>query len=130
MFKFSEKSERRLKSCHPDLQRIFREVIKHYDCTVLEGYRSNERQEELFHEGRSKARAGQSKHNEMPSLAVDVAPYPVKWDEPERFYHFAGFVLGIAKTMDINVRFGGDWDRDNDLYDQTFNDLPHFELIL
>jgi len=129
MFKFSERSTRRLNSCHPDLVRLFNEVIKNYDCTILEGHRSDERQEELYHEGKSKLRAGQSKHNKNPSLAVDVAPYPIRWNEPERFYHFAGFVLATAIELDINIRFGGDWDGDNDFNDQTFFDLPHFELV-
>lgn len=128
MFKFSKRSEDRLYRCHPELQRLFNEVIRHYDCSILEGYRSNERQERLFKEGSTKLRGGQSKHNQMPSFAVDVVPYPVRWDKVESFYHFGGFVLATAKQLQISIRWGGDWDRDNDLADQIFNDLPHFEI--
>ena len=28
-----------------------------------------------------------------------------------------------------NVRWGGDWNMDNNFKDQKFNDLPHFELV-
>ncbi len=32
-----------------------------------------------------------------------------------RFYFFAGIVKGIAWELGIGVRWGGDWDSDNDL---------------
>ena len=69
-----------------------------------------------------------SHHNSDPSRAVDVAPYPIDWNDTERFGRFAGFVLGMAAAMGIPLRWGGDWDRDNDTHDQKFNDLVHFEL--
>jgi hypothetical protein len=61
-------------------------------------------------------------------LAVDVAPYPVDWNDKERFYYFAGFVKGVASSLGISIRWGGDWNSDNNLKNQTFFDLPHFEL--
>lgn len=129
MLKFSSKSKNNLATCHEDLQKLFNEVIKNYDCSILQGWRSNEEQEELFKAGRSKLRAKQSKHNYHPSLAVDVIPYPVDWENKERFYHFAGYVKGVADTMGIKIRWGGDWNNNNSFDDQTFDDLPHFELI-
>lgn len=128
MPQFSNRSAERLATCHADLQRLFNEVIKKYDCTILEGHRSNERQEELYYQGKSKLRAGFSKHNETPSIAVDVAPYPINWNDRNRFYHFVGYVKGVADQLGISIRCGADWDGDNDLRDQTFFDLPHFEL--
>lgn len=47
----------------------------------------------------------------------------------KRWYIFAGIVKGVALAMGISIRWGGDWDNDNNFDDQTFNDLPHFELI-
>ena len=69
-----------------------------------------------------------SKHNRQPSLAADVIPYPVDWEDSKRFYHFAGFVEGIAAAKGIKIRWGGDWDGDRSFADQNFHDLPHFEL--
>lgn len=69
-----------------------------------------------------------SKHLALPSRAVDVAPYPINWGDKKRFYHFAGYVQGLAAQLGISLRWGGDWDGDNDLNDQTFFDLVHFEL--
>ena len=47
----------------------------------------------------------------------------------KRWYAFGGYVKGVAHSMEINIRWGGDWDGDFDFKDQTFNDLPHFEII-
>jgi hypothetical protein len=73
------------------------------------------------------------KHNtEEPdglSEAVDAAPYPIDWNNRERFVYFAGIVIGVGAEMGIKIRWGGDWNRDNDLKNQTFFDLPHFEVV-
>lgn len=130
MNEFSKQSWARLETCHPDLQLLFQEVVKHYDCSILEGWRSEEDQNNAVHEGKSKTPWPESKHNTIPSSAVDVAPYPIQWNNLKRFYHFAGFVLATAKAMNIKIRWGGDWDSDMDLDDQDFNDLVHFELVI
>jgi len=65
----------------------------------------------------------------LPSLAVDVAPYPIDWNDRERFCYFAGYVKGIAKSLGTELRWGGDWDRDTQVKDNNFDDLPHFELV-
>lgn len=127
---FGDKSSERLLTCHPALQDICQSVIANYDFTVLEGHRGDERQEELFHQGLSKLRAGQSKHNATPSLAVDVAPYPIDWKDEKRFYLLAGFLFQAAAELGHRLRWGGDWDGDWDHKDQSFMDLPHFELVL
>jgi len=69
-------------------------------------------------------------HNHHPSLAVDVAPYPIDWENTNRFFYLAGLVEGIAAMMGVKVRFGGDWDSDKDFSDQKFNDLVHFEIAI
>ena len=130
MPEFSEKSYERLVTCHYLLKDICSEVIKTYDFTVLEGYRSNERQEELFRQGKSKLRAGESKHNRDPSHAVDIAPYPIDWNDLNRFYLLAGFMFQAATEFDAKLRWGGDWNGNWDHTDQSFFDLPHFELVL
>lgn len=129
MSSFSESSKQKLSECHPHLQRLFEEVIKHYDCTILCGHRSKDEQDQAFTLGTSKVTWPNSKHNKKPSLAVDVMPYPVNWKDNIRTYHFVGFVLGVAKTLGIKVRSGADWDGDMDFKDQNFFDLPHWELI-
>lgn len=130
MPKFGIASTSKLETAHPDLQRLFREVIKHVDCTVLEGYRDKIAQDAAVAHGKSKTPWPTSKHNKQPAMAVDVVPWPIDWSNKERFYHFAGFVKGIAVGLGINIRWGGDWDSDNDFTDEHFVDMPHYELRL
>jgi len=139
MFNYSKISRHRLASCHIDLQNLFFEVLEHYDHSILCGHRGREEQEALFNvkPQRTKLQYPHSKHNKLPAMAVDVAPYPIKWDNEHsnRFYCFAGFVLGVASQLkkqgvtSHDIRWGGDWDGDQDFSDQNFNDLVHFELI-
>jgi len=128
MYKFSQRSKERLLTCHPDIVRVMKEVIKGVDCTILEGHRPKEKQDDVYSKGLSKVQWPNSKHNASPSLAVDVAPYPIDWNDTQRFYYFGGYVLGVADQLGVNLRWGGDWDGDNDLSDQHFMDLVHFEL--
>ena len=125
---FGKRSRENLLEAHTDLQRLFNEVIKHFDCSVIEGYRDKDEQNKAFNEGKSTLKYPESKHNHRPSLAVDVVPYPIDWNDVNRFHYFAGVVKGIATQFGINIIWGGDWDNDTLLNDQTFNDLPHFQL--
>jgi len=126
---FSSRSLSLLMSCHPDLQRLFTEVVKYWDCTVRDGYRNKEDQDKAVRAGRSNATYPNSAHNKQPSLAVDVYPYPVDLKDLDRFYFFAGYVLGTAQQMGIPVKSGLDWDQDRDIRDQRLIDGPHFELV-
>ena len=125
---FGTKSNKRLITCDIRLQKVFNEVIKHVDCSILEGHRDKDRQNKLYEEGKTKVKYPNGRHNRQPSSAVDVTPYPVDWKDRERQTLFAGFVIGVASQMDINLRWGGDWDQDFQVTDNRFDDFPHFEL--
>ena len=125
---FGKSSKNRLSTCDDRLQKVFNEVIKHVDCSVLEGHRSKDRQNKLYEEGKTKVKYPNGRHNRQPSSAVDVTPYPVDWKDRERQTLFAGFVIGVASQMGINLRWGGDWDQDFQVADNRFDDFPHFEL--
>ncbi|AXH14260.1 peptidase [Malaciobacter mytili LMG 24559] len=138
---FGKTSIQRLETCHKDLQTICNEVIKYYDFSVIEGYRTLEMQQKYFKDGKSKLDGinQKSKHQSLPSLAVDVAPYPIDFKNEHkakaRFYHLAGYmfmaseILYKEKKITHKLRWGGDWDIDNYFNDQSFDDLPHFELV-
>jgi len=132
---FGKTSRKRLATCHEDLQLVFNEVIKHFDCTIVCGHRGEADQNDAFERGNSKLRFPQSKHNQWPSLAVDAVPWPINWDDTDRMRYFAGYVMGIAKLMydqgliTHHLRWGGDWDRDTEVNDNRFQDFPHFELV-
>lgn len=125
MPEFSNSSKRRLETCHRDLQRLFNEVIKHRDCTIVSGHRGKAEQNGLVAIGRSQLCYPHSKHNTDPSLAVDVMPYHadephLRWEDEAGLREFAGFVFGIASQLGINLAWGGHW--------KTFKDMPHYEL--
>lgn len=125
---FSQKSLDRLSTCHPDLQRLFNEVIKHVDCTILEGHRDKAAQDAAVASGHSKTPWPTGKHNSLPSHAVDVMPYPVDFNDTKRIYMFVGFVRGVASQLGINIRCGADWNGNFQIDDGSFVDAPHFEV--
>lgn len=129
MPRFSRRSRDRLDSCDERLQRVFDKVVETFDCSIIQGHRGEEEQNEAFRTGKSQLRFPESKHNKTPSLAVDVAPYPIDWNDHRRFYLFAGYAMATAQDMGIRLRWGGDWDGDFTWKDQTFHDLPHFEIL-
>lgn len=112
----------------PRLQRLFDEVIKYFDCKLINGFRNAKRQHELFRAGKSMKDWPESKHNEKPSMAVDTVPYPIGWGDRERMTYFAGQVMATARIRGIPLRWGGDWDNDTEVLDNIFDDLGHFEL--
>ena len=128
MPRFCRRSRKNLETCHEDLQELFNEVIKYFDCTVIQGHRGEEEQNKYFNEGKSKVKYPNGRHNANPSNAVDVVPYPIDWDDTDRMYYFSGFVKGIAAKMGITIRWGGDWNDNTEVKDTNFKDLPHFEL--
>jgi peptidoglycan LD-endopeptidase CwlK len=129
-YRFGAVSERELATCDERLQRLFRQVIKGWNCRIRDGKRTEEEAAQTQVDGASKT--NRSKHVYpigKPSLAADVDPWPVDWKDTNRYYAFAGYVLGIAVMMEIKIRWGGDWDSDRDLHDQTLYDLGHFEVV-
>lgn len=129
MYKFGKTSQARLDTCHPKLQEILNEAIKYTDFSVTCGYRSEADQQKAFESGDSKLKYPKSKHNTKPSMAVDVAPWPIDWDNIPRFAILAGIIKGIAMAKGIDVRLGCDWAGDGDITNQKFMDWPHIELV-
>lgn len=139
IYTFSEYSLDQLSRCHNELKLLCTHVLDVHDFKVQEGHRDEAAQEKAFAEGRTKLHWPNGNHNAFPSMAVDLLPYLdgkfIGWENRRQWDYFGGMVLGVAATfhrlgeMTYPVRWGGDWSRDNDMADQTFNDLPHFELV-
>jgi peptidoglycan L-alanyl-D-glutamate endopeptidase CwlK len=125
---FGTTSAGRLAAAHPLLQKLFNEVIKHVDIIILESQRGKADQETAFAKGNSKAHFGQSAHNWTPSVALDVAPNPLDWNNRASFIAVSKVVLPLAKQMGIPIRWGGDWNMNGILTDERLSDLPHYEL--
>ena len=131
MPKFGRKSRGKLKGVDTKLVNVLNEVVKYFDIMVIEGLRSQERQDELVAQGKSKTKFG--KH--VQGRAVDIAPYPLDWNARDDFHYLGGFVLGVASKMGVKVRWGGDWNASSlfkgqrTTKDNNFDDLVHFELL-
>lgn len=117
---FGKKSKERLATCHQDLQDLFNSVITEADCTIICGHRGQKEQDEAFEKGFSKLKWPHGNHNKMPSMAVDVCPLPVNWDDIEAFKKFAEVVKCHNAKLGLNVTWGGDW--------ASFKDYPHWEI--
>jgi len=137
MINFKNVYALRLATCHPELQRLFAAVNQIIPCHPIVGFRTEADQNKAFDEKKSKLRWPRSKHNTMPSMAVDVvvdsAPetpgVDIDWKNTPACYFFAGIVIAEARRLGIRIRWGGDWDSDMNLKDNSFNDLVHFELV-
>lgn len=133
MPRFSGDSEKKLATCHQILQNVFRRVVADWDCTIREGHRGQAAQDLAFTNGFSKLKWPHGPHNGAPSMAVDVHPFPHPTSGPAGLLDFAlfgGYVLGVARGMGIALRWGGDWNGNRRVSDETFKDLYHFELVL
>jgi len=141
MPRFGRTSKIKLNTCHPLLQSIASEVVIEFDCSVDYGYRNKKLQDSLVERGVSKVWYPNSKHNKIPSMGVDLIPYingRKTWDERQALF-FAGYVKAIGEAMtkawnkkyrtNFVFRLGADWDRDDNVNDQTFHDICHFELV-
>jgi peptidoglycan L-alanyl-D-glutamate endopeptidase CwlK len=136
MPKFSPQSLSKIQTCHLDLQVIFFEIIKNFDCMVTEGHRNQIDQDSYFAQRKTQLKFPHGNHNSMPSNAIDVIPCPVDYLNTAHFNFFAGYVLGVANRLkeegkiSHSIRWGGAWNGNfQEIPEKGFQDLPHYELI-
>ena len=139
-----------------DEEKKRRKGLFKFDFTVRDGHRGEVVQNKKVDSGLSKVSWPNSKHNKKPSQAVHLLPHPVKWPQKPvlqplasltlvkhyekqlkiyvkqvgRFYQLHGFILAASIELDIPMRWGGDWNRDGNILDQSFDDLGHYEVVL
>lgn len=113
---------------HPKLQLIVDEAIKEIDFKILDATRGRAAQEKAFKQGNTKAHFGDSAHNYVPAIAMDLFPAPYDWDNTKAFEALSVVILRIAKAKDIPIRWGGDWQMDGNKTTSDNWDKPHYEL--
>lgn len=138
-YSFGTKSRARLNTAAKPLQEIAEKALSYgvMDFSVIEGHRTVERQKELYDQGMTQIDGvvKKGKHNENPSMAVDILPYPSNvngvnvWSDKQRFCVLAGLMYAAASELGHTIRWGGDWDGDGNNADSRFLDLPHFEIV-
>ena len=126
---FGQKSLEKLSTLDPRLERLLAAAIEVSDFTILCGHRGQVEQNQAFESGNSRLPWPHSKHNSKPSVAVDVAPWPIDWQATDRFCFLAGILFGLAKDQGINIRWGADFAQDGLENKDNFMDYPHIELV-
>lgn len=138
-YKLSQRSLNKLAECEEDLQILMEEAIKEspYDFGITWGHRSPVKQNELYQQGRTNpgkivtyvdGYEKKSKHNYLPSLAVDIVAYvnsKVTWSPPI-YLEIGTHIMEVAeKLFEENkiknrIVWGGHWHK--------FKDWPHYQI--
>lgn len=108
-----------------------------FDVIVVEGVRTEKRQQELYAQGRTKPGkvvtwTMNSKH--IDGLAVDLAPYDhetrqILWGDVLKFNEMIRSMLRVAAAHKVKIRSGADWNQNGVLRENRETDSPHFELV-
>jgi len=121
MPRFCQESFSKLSTCHIDLQVIFFEVIKSFDCRII----------------CPEVSEGQRNQGDQLAYSVYVSPFPFPGlMDPTNFVYFGGYVMGMAqKLLDEGkvahkLRYGGDIYKCKYVTEKEFKDYVHFELLL
>lgn len=133
MPKFSTRSLTNLAFAHPLLKKLMSEAIKETDFVVTDARRGRIAQERAFAAGHSKVHFGDSAHNYVPCVALDIYPSPIPKNMDTKVYRaklkaMQIVIKRVADRLDIAIRQGIDFNRDGNLSNDNFVDLPHVEL--
>jgi peptidoglycan L-alanyl-D-glutamate endopeptidase CwlK len=138
-YSLSQRSISNLRRVHPDLVAVVERAIQitEQDFIVIEGVRTQERQDELWAQGRTKPgpivtwTKDASTHaigKDGYGRAVDICPFPVDWNDISKFDAIYVAMMSAADEFGVRLRYGGDWDMDGNLRERGESDSPHFEL--
>ena len=133
----SNSSRNKLDTCHTLLQRLVTEVLKGgvtaeggerkaFDVSVIAGFRGENDQNAAFAAGKSKLQWPKSKHNSRPSMACDLVPFPLDWQNIQSFKNMGEAVtaawssIPAAERVGFALQWGGSW---------KMRDYPHFQLV-
>jgi len=129
---FGNRSRAALETSHPVLQQAAEIVLQLKDHSVLKGFRGQAEQDQAFADGHSKVQWPNGKHNQLPSIAIDVQTYPrpdLEEDLREEQFYLLGLYVGVLHGLGWKARTGADWDTDGEVSDNGFDDLFHVELV-
>lgn len=132
-YAFSKTSLARLADLHPAMQRIYHRAMSYQvmDFMILETVRTPDQAKANAAKGVGIVRSKHLRQRDGYAHACDALPFPIDWKDTKRFNVLAGLLLAAAAEEGLlkNVRWGGNWDGDNDFRDNSLEDLPHLEWI-
>lgn len=116
----------------PFLQELVDYILQHINISLICGFRNEQEQNAAFDAGASTLRWPDGNHNQLPSKAVDLQPYPYPTDSLKLWAslgYIAGLAAEYARWRGRRIRWGGDWNGDGSMTDQNFDDLFHLEVL-
>ena len=104
-----------------------------FQIRIVEGIRTQDRQNELYEQGRTKPGkmvtwTRNSKH--LTGDAIDLAPVQngiILWEDKAKFAEIKQAMMKASDDLGIGIRWGGNWDMENIPYEKDETDLPQFE---
>ena len=124
-YSFGKTSLKRMDGVHPLLRECAERALSYglLDLTVppYGGLRTIDDQRQLVAKGASQTL--NSLHRKQQSgygHAIDLAPYPIDWNNITRFAMVGSLMFRAAGDMGIEIEWGGHWKR--------FKDYPHFQF--
>ena len=124
-YAFGATSQERMEGVHPLLIDCAERALSYgtLDLTVLPygGLRTLKDQKMLVNKGASQTlNSLHRKQGTGYGHAIDLAPYPVDWDDISRFHLMGALMFRAANEIDAPIEWGGFW--------KSFFDYPHFQL--
>lgn len=127
---FGATSHAHLNTCHPAIVGVMQRAILYIDFSILCGVRGKVEQNRLKAEGKSRVSWPHSRHNIDPkkpksmafssrSVAVDIVPYPVDWNNVYGFIWLSQVIKRVAGEQGVELDWG---------YDLWGWDMPHWQL--
>jgi hypothetical protein len=125
-------SRERLRTLHPQLRDLVLRVVRCTPCVILAGHRDEDTQELMVLDRRTTVRWPDSPYNQLPSIAVSLAPVPMPSDllsDTERrikFHELAAIVGHEARAIGLDIEWGADGIGGTATTDQ----LTHYQLAV
>lgn len=124
-FSWSSRSEKRRSGVHPILINVTDIALSYgiLDLTIppYGGLRTLSDQKKLVARGASKTLDSLHRAQRATGFghAIDVVPYPIDWDDLERFKLMGTLMFRAAMEEGVIIEWGGHW---------GWKDYPHFQL--
>ncbi|NCG55141.1 M15 family metallopeptidase [Serratia fonticola] len=125
-FRFSKRSEGNLIGVNPALVKVVRRALEitTVDFIVIEGVRTQARQNELVAAGKSKTKDGRH----LTGHAVDLFPVGGDWDNYKCWLPVLDAMHQAGAELGVRLRFGITWTNNPHDKPARFLDAPHVEL--
>lgn len=134
-YKLSERSLTRAKDVNIKLINLILLAIRRtpidFGVAYQGGKRTAEEQNQLFKEGYSKCDGYEilSKHQSGDAIDLNVFVGAKVVENKEMLCVISGVMFACAEELNMEIRWGLDWNKNGDIRDNIFNDQYHFELV-